>query len=179
MTDKPKKPASPFASIGGIAGAIGGWAISQYCGSSIWIPGAAAVMLLVFFTKTSLGPREYKGAIAMTGGQILWFLLAVALTGQWANTLGDILLLAAALAWLWVRPGTFSAIFLGLVELVSLAANLVAISTVPIGAVAHRSLTAHCLLRILILLALSLSYAKARKRRRELKISDAQADEPI
>lgn len=178
MTDS-RKTATPLAAIGRIAGAAGGWALSYYCGSSLWIPGAATLLLLILFTKTSLGPREYRGAIALTGGQILWFLFAVALTGEWADTIADIIVLTAAVLWLWLKPGAFSAIFLVVVELVSLAVNLVAISAVPVGTAVHRSLTAHCLIRILILAALSFSYAKARKRRLELQISTVQADETI
>src|SRR5438309_2142198 len=123
MTE-PKKATHPLASVGGIAGAAGGWASSQYCGASIWIPGAAAVLLLLLFTKTPFRPKFFVGAIATTGAHLIWFVVASAIVGAWAATALDIILLSVGVICLWLRPGFVPVLFLGVVQLASLAINV-------------------------------------------------------
>jgi hypothetical protein len=69
---EPTKPTHPFASVGGIAGAAGGWALSHYTGPSLWIPGAATLLLLLIFTKTPLRPKFFVGAISTTVGHVVF-----------------------------------------------------------------------------------------------------------
>src|SRR5262249_1116608 len=100
-----QKPVHPLASLGGIAGAIGGWTLSQYCGAALWIPGAVALGLFLLFTKTSLRPRYFGGAIAATTGHLVWFLVAGLFAGIWSTVGLDVVFLFAGVVWLWVRPG--------------------------------------------------------------------------
>jgi len=140
-----KKPAHSLASIvGSIAGAAGGWASSQYCGVAVWIPGAAAILLMLLFTKTPVRPKLFVGVIATTGAHIIWFIVGSAITGAWAATALDIIVLSVGVIWLWMRPGLAAVIFLGLVQVASLASNVFLLTAATYGDAAHRALTANC-----------------------------------
>jgi hypothetical protein len=160
-----KKPAHPLASVSGIVGAIGGWSLSQYCGATIWLPGLAALLLLLVFTKTPVRRKYFGGAIATTGAHLIWFITGSAVAGMWAVTLPDIVLLSIGLVWLWVRPGLASALFLGVVQIASLAVNVVSLSRVTFGDTTHRALTAHCVFRVIAISCLVFGYMKLRRER--------------
>src|SRR5258708_6144650 len=114
---EPQKASNPLTFVGGIAGAIGGWTLSQYCGASIWIPGAAALLLLLLFTKSPLRPKRFAGAIATTGAHVIWFIAGSAIAGIWSATAGDIVALSIGIVWLWLRPSLAAVLFLGLIQL--------------------------------------------------------------
>ena len=164
MTE-PKKPAHPLASVGGIAGAAGGWAFSQYCGASVWIPGAAAILLLLLFTKTPLRPKFFVGAIATTGAHIIWFVIGSVIAGAWATTALDIIALSVGVIWLWLRPGLAAVIFLGLIQVASLAINIFSLTAATYGDAAHRALTAHCVFRLVAITCLVFGYIRLRRER--------------
>lgn len=161
MTEPTKQP-HPLATVTGLAGAAGGWALSSYAGLSLWIPMLATILLLLLFTKTPLRPAYFLGAIATTGGHVIWFLVAGFTVSIWAQIGLDVLILSAALLWLWLRPGLAPALFLGLVQLASLALNVVLLLDHPIGSVAHKALTIHCLWRSIALACLIIGYRKLR-----------------
>ena len=174
MTE-PKKPAHPLASLGGIAGAAGGWAFSQYCGASVWIPGAAAILLLLLFTKTPLRPAFFVGAIATTGAHVIWFIIGSVIGGAWEALALDIIALLVGVIWLWMRPGLAAVIFLGLVQLASLAVNIVSLTAATYGDAAHRALTGHCIFRLDAIICLVVGYLRWR-RERSAPIADRSAD---
>lgn len=157
------KKTNPLTSVAGLAGAAGGWALSHYCGASIWIPGAVAILLLVIFHKTPLRPKRFAGAIATTGAHISWFVIGSAIAGIWSATLLDILLLSIAIVWLWLRPGVAAVLFLGLLQAASLVLNGYQLSVAPIGSTANRALVAHCVFRLIALSCLVVGYLRFRR----------------
>jgi hypothetical protein len=166
------KKTNPLTSVAGLAGAAGGWVLSHYCGPSIWIPGGAAILLLVIFHKTPLRPKLFAGAIATTGAHITWFIVGSAIAGVWSATLLDILFLAAATVWLWLRPGIPAALSLGALQAISLAWNAYNLSCAPIGSPSSRALTAHCVFRLIAVACLFVGY-------RRLKGDHAKAPPPV
>ena len=164
MTE-PKKTVHPLASVGGIAGAAGGWLLSRYCGAYIWIPGIAAILLLLLFTKTPLRPKFFVGAITVTGAHVVWFIAGSAVTGAWAATAFDVVALSLGIVWLWLQPGLAAAIYLGLVQLASLGLNVLSLSAVTYGEPTHRALTAHCVFRLAALICLVVGYLHLRRER--------------
>lgn len=162
---EPTKSTHPLASLGGLAGAAGGWALSHYVGPSLWIPGAATLLLLLLLTKTPLRPKFFLGAITATGGHVLWFVIASFMSQMWAATVLDIIILSVGLLWLWLRPGLASAIFLGVIQLGSLAYNGYLLSTTPAGTLPHKALTVHCVWRLVAILCLVTGYLKLRRER--------------
>lgn len=158
-----EKPAQPLAPIAGIAGAASGWGLSHYCGLSIWIPGATLILLLMLFHKGAIRPKYFPGAIAFTAGHVVWFTVASIFGGIWSATAGDIAALSIGIAWLWLRPGISSALFLGVIQLASLAFNVYTISSVEIGSPEHRALTAHCFLRLGAIAFLIAGYVRMRR----------------
>ena len=162
---EPTKQSHPLASVGGIVGAICGWSLSQYCGASIWIPGAASILFLLLFTKSPIRPKSFAGAIATTAAHVTWFIVGSAIVGVWSATALDIVALTIGIVWLWVRPGLIAALFLGLVQGASLAFNAYTISSVAFGSAPHRALTAHCAFRLIAIACLVVGYMRLRRER--------------
>jgi hypothetical protein len=164
MTSTTQKQ-NPLAAVGGIAGAAGGFALSKYSGASLLIPGVAAILILMVFTKTSVRPRFFRGAISIVTAHIVWFIAAALLLGMWAPVILDIIVLTIGVAWLWVRPGIGPVIFVAVVELISLVINIVTITSAEVGSPAHRALVVHLLLRVAALVCLALGYRRLRAER--------------
>ena len=161
----PAKQTNLLALVGGIAGAVGGWPLTQYCGASLLVPGVAFFVFLIVFAKTPLRPPFFVGAIAATAAHLTWFLLASAAVGGWSATLLDVVLLTGGIGWLWVRPGVAAAVFLGIVQGVCLLLNLFQFIGSPFGSAAHRALTVHCIFRLLAVVLLVVGYYQWRRGR--------------
>jgi hypothetical protein len=140
---------NPLVTVGGLVGAAGGWALASYTGASLWIPSIAAGLLALLFAKTPLAPSRFRGAIAVTGGHIVWFIAAGALTGAWELIGLDIVALSVAIAVLWVRPSQATALLLGGLQLASLGYNVYRFVDMPFGSPDHRAMTVHVLFRVL------------------------------
>jgi hypothetical protein len=150
------------AVAGGVAGAVMGWALSQYCGIYLLIPGVAAVLLLILFQNTPFRPRHFRGAIGLAGAHLIWFVLAAALLGTWTPVVLDIIALLFGVVWLWVSPGLPAAIFLGVIELASLIVNGIYLNAAQVGDPVHRGPVVHIVLRILVLGCLAAELQKYR-----------------
>ncbi len=160
-----KKPANPLASVSGIVGAAGGWAVSHYTGVLSWIPAIASILLLLLFTKTPLRPRFFLGAITITGGHVAWFMVGCLLANLWAEAAIDLVALSIGILWLWFKPNLGAVLFLGLIQLGSLAYNVFLLSSAAIGSVPHKALTVHCLWRLMAIAFLISGYIKMRRER--------------
>lgn len=166
MTDTTQKQ-NPFAAVGGIAGAVGGFALAQYSGASLLVPGAAAILLLVIFSKTGLRPRYFRGAIALAIAHVVWFVFAALWLGTWAPVVLDIVALSVGVIWLWVGPGLVAAIFVAVIEVISFGINMVSFASAEVGSAAHRGLVVHLLLRIAVLACLVVGYRHLRAEREQ------------
>lgn len=144
-------PQSPAAIVGAVLGAIGGMALANYTGASLWIPAIASGLLALIFAKTPLAPPRFRGAIAITGGHIVWFIAAAALTGGWAQVGLDIVALGLACAIAWAVPKPGGAALLGVVQLGSLGYNAYLLFEAGYGSQDHRALVVHVLWRVLAL----------------------------
>ncbi|MBK1884628.1 hypothetical protein JIN85_19585 [Luteolibacter pohnpeiensis] len=178
MSD-PNPSRNPLTSVGGIIGAVGGWLFSQYCGASMWIPGAACVLLLVLFAKTRFKPRYFMGAIAVTGGHIAWFSIGAYLGAGFMAVGLDILFLTVGVAWLWLRPGLAAAIFLGAIQALSLLMNAIALSDASFESAGHRALTAHVVFRVIAIACLIAGYLNTKKKKAEQCATDNSGSSPI
>ena len=161
MTEPNK--ATPRLVLGNIVGWVGGWALSQYTGSSLWIPGGVAILMMVVFTKTSFKPRYFPATLAVLSGHLAWFLVGAIATGSWSALIFDLLLIAAGLAWLLARPGLAATLVVGAYGLFALIANLTQMRAVAVGSDDHKALTVHCVFRLLTLGTLVGGYLNFRK----------------
>jgi hypothetical protein len=162
MTEQ-KKQMKPLAVIGSVVGMIGGWTFSQYCGACIWIPGGMAFLIMLFFVKTPLHPKWFRAAISVIGGHLAWFIVACAMSGKWQAVIFDIVLLFAGIIWLWLRPGIAPVVYLGLVEVASLASNVFVLSSTHFGDMVSRAITAHIVFRVLAIICLVGGLIKMRR----------------
>lgn len=161
----PANQLKPLALLGGAAGAVGGWLLSSYCGANLLLPGLALILLLVIFAKSPVRPRYFVGAIAVTAAHLAWFVAGAAIIEGWSAALLDIVALTAGIVWLWVRPGLASALFLGVVQGLSLLVNAYQLLTAPFGSASHRALTVHVLFRVLALVFLAVGFVQFRRAR--------------
>jgi hypothetical protein len=118
---------------------------------------------LLLFTKTPLRPRFYLGAITVTGGHVISFIVGGAVTGGWLVVLPDIIVLSIGVIWLWLRPGLAATLFLGIVQLLSLGINGASLSLAKVGSFEHRALTVHCVFRLIAIICLVAGYVRVRK----------------
>ena len=160
---EPMKRSHPLAILAGVAGAVGGWLLGEYCGAALWIPGGALILFVILFTKTPIQPAFFPGAIAVAAAQVTWLIILSAISGSWSTSAIDILALTAGMVWLWWWPGFVAALFVGAVELVSLALSAFALSTVPAGSPEHRALTAHGAFRIATIFCLVVGYVRMKR----------------
>ena len=164
MTEAPA-PSNSHGLVGTIVGGVVGWTFSQYCGASVWIPGAACVGLTVLFLKTRFKPAHFAGAITATGGHVVWFLLGSLIARNWSAAGLDLLFLTSGIVWLWLRPGLVPALFLGGIQMLSVVLNGVTLAHVSFGSLEHRALTAHVLFRVIALTCLGVGYWRFRRTR--------------
>jgi hypothetical protein len=160
---KPMKQSHPLAILAGIAGAVVGWLLGEYCGAKLWIPGGALILFALLFAKTPIQPAFFPGAIAVAAAQVTSLIVLSVVSGSWSVAAIDMLALAAGIIWLWWWPGLAAALFLGAVEMVSLALGVYALSTVPPGSAEHRALTGHCSFRVAALFCLVVGYVRMRR----------------
>src|SRR6516164_3164300 len=155
-----KKKTQPLASVAGLAAAAGGWALSRYCLGFFWIPGAAAFLLLLLFTKGPFRPKRFVGAISVTGGHVIWFIVGTAMTRAWAANAADIILVTLGTIWLWFRPGLAAAMVLGILQAAFLSFNAYSLRAAAYGSAAHRALTSHCVFWLISLICLVVGYRR-------------------
>ena len=80
--------------------------------------------------------------------------------------------------WLWFGPGLGAALFLGLLQLASLAYKTVLIVSMPFGSPQHRALTVHCVWRLLAIVFLVFGYIKMRRERAAFASPSPLQDSP-
>ena len=70
---------------------------------------------------------------------------------MWDATLGDLIILAIGLAWLWFKPSIWPLIILGIYQIGSLGVNSYVLVQQQLGSVQHKALLVHIALRVLAL----------------------------
>ena len=161
-TTRPPSPAGPVKAIAGVAGAAGGYGLTYYCGAQLLIPAVASAILLAVLVKASARPHPFAGAIAATGGHVAWFAVAGLLLGAWRSVALDVVALTAGVVWLWAAPGVAAAVYLIVVQGLSLALNVYQLIAADVGTLGHKALVVHCLWRVLALAGLA--YGLQRRR---------------
>jgi hypothetical protein len=139
-------------SVKSVAASIGGMGIGIYTGASFLVPAAAAAGVWYVGSKF-LKPRIplFLPSIALLAGHLAWMAIGTALVNAWEANFLDIALMVAFLAWLWFRPNLACVIALTIFETLAFIVNVLAISEVAIGAMEHRALALHVILRLAII----------------------------
>ena len=98
-----------------VAGVFGA-AVGYYCGWQLVIPLALAFGVGGLLKIIPASPAAFRIAWALVAAQALYLTSDIVLGAGWLPDALHILVLAAGLAWLWVRPGIGPLILLGLYE---------------------------------------------------------------
>lgn len=155
-----KKPANPFVTVSGILGGV----IGYYCGLMILIPLAAGMVALLIARRFApMALKPFIPALAVIFGHMVWMLVGVLITHTVALVIADLIVIAAGLLWLALRPGLGPVILLGVYEALALVVNVAGIIHLDFGSVGHKALTAHIALRIFALVSLIAGYRGFRK----------------
>jgi hypothetical protein len=75
----------------------------------------------------------------------------------------DIIILLIGIIWLWLRPGIAAVIYLGIVQLVSLAITAPKFASTHYGDAMNRALTAHTVFRVIAIVCLISGYIRMRR----------------
>jgi hypothetical protein len=95
--------------------------------------------------------------------QALYLAADIVLGGAWLPDALAILVLAAGLAWLWVRPGIGPVILLGLYQVATAVLVVIAYGRAQPGSWQHKALVAHLCLQGAAVLFLISGYVKTRR----------------
>ena len=148
---KPKIARTILGVIAAAAGWGGGYVLSEYSRGSFWIPGALAVVFLLLGVRLLPADRKPLAlALALGAAHVGWFAAGVAAAGG-IDIAIELIVYAALLLWLGLRPNLVSMGVLVAYEGVALAVNVLVMLDEPIGSAGHRSLVIHVLLRVAVI----------------------------
>jgi hypothetical protein len=163
VKDTQPAKSNPLAIVAGVAAAAVSWSLTYYSGASLLVPLVGMALFFIAFTRVKSRAKYFRVAISITGGHLLWFIVAAMMLGAWGPVFLDLIFLSAGVVWLWLRPGPAPAIFLGVVQSISLAINVTSLSSARFGTVPHRALVVHCLLRAIAIVAIVAGYRLMRR----------------
>ena len=152
--------------LGSIVLMIFGWFFGLYVGLVNFIVpviGATTAILLQrrFLPKEK---RSFLMSVSIQAGHGLWLTIGLV----WLRRLNlndiDLLVIAAGLTWLSIRPGLLPVIWLVAYQSFGLAVNLYSLSEATLGSLPSRALPMHILLRVLALGAMVTEYHAYRRK---------------
>jgi len=145
--------------VGGVFGA----AVGYYCGWQLVIPLALAVGVGWLLKSIPASPAAFRIAWALLAARALYLAADIVLGGGWFPDTLHILVLAAGLAWLWVRPGIGPVILLGVYGVATAVLIAIAYGRAQTGSWQHRFLVAHLCLQGAAVVSLISGYVKTRR----------------
>jgi len=158
-TTDSKTKYGPVMWAAGIIGMLAG----RYAGINLLIPLAGAA--IAFYALKRLAPAQkaiWFGAISVQVGHAVWFIVGIAITGQFNTILDPIILLLGAL-WLVVKPGAAPVIVLSLFQLAAIAYNLHLFLGTEFGTNPNKALFVHIIFRAMALGFMAFALYKSRK----------------
>jgi hypothetical protein len=129
------------------------------------IPLALAFGVGWLLTRISGSPEAFRVAWALVAARAIYLTADIVLGGAaWLSDALHILVLAAGLAWLWLRPGIGPLILLGLYGVATAVLFVAAYGSAQPGSWQHKALVAYLCLQGATVLFLILGYVKTRRR---------------
>lgn len=145
-------PPSRSANAKGVAASLIGGVVGIYAGLNVLVPafGAGAIW---FLGRRIITPAQsaYLPAVSTQVGHAFWLALGSVITGSWAATGGDLVILSIGLIWLWFKPSLWPLAILCIYQVGSLGVNSYMLMQQHIGSVQHKALVVHIALRVLAL----------------------------
>jgi hypothetical protein len=132
-----------------VVGALMGTALVLYGGLAALLPGTITLFAAWGLTRRMrVAYKPLAPAIGVQLGYAGWLVFAMIVSGQYAEVLIDVIVLAIGLAWLAFRPSLMSLTVLIGYQLFGLVVNIVAINKVSWGDDLHKGLLVAIVLRI-------------------------------
>ncbi|WP_456426116.1 hypothetical protein [Rhodocaloribacter sp.] len=162
----PKRRFRPAVVAGGVVGAA-----TAFYGGLVNLPplALAFVYALVVRRLTPPSRRPLADTLAIQAGLYTWLLVGYVLAPElvaepWLAS-ASMLAVVLGLAWLMIRPGLPSALALGLVHALALAADAPGLLEAAWGSPAHRALAVDVVLRLAALVTMALGVRAVRSNR--------------
>lgn len=158
-TTDSKTKYGPVMWAAGIIGMLAG----RYAGINLLIPLAGAA--IAFYVLKRLVPAQkaiWFGAISVQVGHAIWFIVGIAITGQF-NTILDPTILLLGVLWLFAKPGTAPVIVLSVFQLAALAYNSHVFLGTEFGTNPNKALFVHIIFRAMALGLMAFALYKSRK----------------
>jgi hypothetical protein len=146
-----------------VAGVFGA-AVGYYCGWQLVIPIGLAFGIGWVLTRIPGSPVAFRIPWALEAARALYLAADIVLGGGWLADALHILMLAAGLMWLWLRPGIGPVILLGLYAVATAVLIAIAYGQAQPGSWQHKALVAYLFLQGTTVLFLISSYVKTRRR---------------
>ena len=155
----PKSAARQAAvAVAGVLGAV----VGCYCGWQLVVPLALAFGIGWLLTRIPGSPQAFRIPWALVAARAIYLTADIVLGGSWLADALHILVLAAGLAWLWVRPGIGPLILLTLYGVATAVLIAIAYWHAQPGSWQHKTLVAYLFLQGATVLFLILGYVKTR-----------------
>jgi hypothetical protein len=155
----------PLSKVAGLAGTVVGGALGVYAGINLLIPLAAAFMCgWIAYKLAKEEAKPMVPAIAIQGGQGLWMLFGFVMLHLVNLNALDLVILAAGLTWLLVRPGVGPVIFLTAYQSIAFVVNLLTFLTATVGSTTHKALLVHLVFRVAAVLSMVVGLQQVRRR---------------
>lgn len=158
-TSDGKAKYGPVMWAAGIIGMLAG----RYAGINLLIPLAGAA--IAFYGLKRLAPAQksiWFGAISVQVGHAIWFIVGIAITGQFNTVLDPILLLLGVL-WLLAKPGTAPVVVLSLFQLAALTYNAHLFLGTEFGTDPNKALFVHIIFRAMAIGLMVFALYKSRR----------------
>lgn len=159
-----KKPESAKSKALGIIGALIGIAVGRYSGANLLVP-LAATALVWWGGKKILKDTKllFLPALSVQSGHLLWLIFGLIYVGKFDENILDVVVLAAGLTWLVLKPGLGPVLLLGIFQAFALIVNVVLFLDAEVGTVMHQALLVHIIWRVLALFFMGQAYLKFRR----------------
>ncbi len=161
LESESKSPVSIWHIVAALAIGGGTWALSRYSGPGVWIPGTAAIVLLIALTQSPIRPQRLMGFFVLAGAHLIWFLVLGVESGAWRTLADEIALSVIMIVWLTVREGPVPVMSVAVILIYSSIQVAKVLWPLEIGTPEHRVLTAHLVLHAATFLALAAGYGRS------------------
>jgi hypothetical protein len=145
------------------AGLAVGAVIGFYSGVNLVIPLLATGAVWWLAVKALPSAKQFLvPCVAVQAGHLLWLCFGFAYLGILNANLIDVVVVAAGLAWLVLRPGSVPVMVLMALQAWGLAINVAALVPAATGSAVHQALVVHVAWRILALVFLTQLFKRLR-----------------
>jgi hypothetical protein len=160
-----KQRRGALSKAGGLVGTVVGVAVGMYSGINLLIPLTGAFLCgWIAYKLVKEDVKPMVPAIAVQLGHGLWMLFGFIMLRVLNQNALDLVILAAGLTWLLVRPGLGPVILLSTYQCIAFVVNLLSFLAAGVGSTTHKALLVHLVFRLAAVLLMVVGLQQMRRR---------------